>query len=370
MPVGSTSKTLWEEQADPVYVLDPDTGLPTGSVTTPAEAAGPGMEFLGDTSFSLDGSLPKWLAPSDGASVVKLSARGGEVYYEINAVGGADATSPGYVPDGQTETIGPLCNMSSLWVFSATADTVVHASFWRELNTALAGSWPTPAYWERVMATNPIAYWPLWEKSGTVAHCLVNPAQNGTYNSDVSGWPTGIGIGDGNSAPGFDGTNDYVNVNTVALKAAFNTAEGSLHLWLKVAAAGVWTDGTARYAMRFSVDGNNYIIVIKASANNTLTWTYAAGGVTEARSTVTAGPTDWFTMGMSWSKSAEEVRYYLSGAWQETDTTLGVWAGAFANMFIGVANAVPTFQWSGSLAHGAIWDRVLPGSAFADLATV
>ena len=36
-------------------------------------------------------------------------------------------------------------------------------------------------YNEKVLRTGPIAYWPQDETSGTVARCLVNPAQNGTY---------------------------------------------------------------------------------------------------------------------------------------------------------------------------------------------
>jgi len=238
MPVGSTTKTSWEERAVSRYLLDPSTGLPVGSLASPFARGLPDMEYLGGTSFSLDGSLPKWLTPSAGASVVEVSARGGEVYYEINAVGGASASSPGYVPNGQTVKIGPVCNMTSMWFFSATADTMVHVSYWREQGTALPGTWTAPAYWERVMATDPIAYWPLWETSGTVARCLINPAQNGAYNSNVSGWPPGPGIGDGNTAPFFDGTNDYVNPFSVTFRGRFNGAEGTVMIWAKVANVG------------------------------------------------------------------------------------------------------------------------------------
>ena len=74
-------------------------------------------------------------------------------------------------------------------------------------------------YADRVMRYGPIAYWPLWEASGTVAHCLVNPLQNGTYNSPVQGWPPGTGIGDGNTAPWFDGATSFVNIFSVPIQS-------------------------------------------------------------------------------------------------------------------------------------------------------
>ena len=46
-------------------------------------------------------------------------------------------------------------------------------------------------YSGRILATNPIAYWPLNETTGTAAVCPVNAAMNGTYNRDVSLMGTG-----------------------------------------------------------------------------------------------------------------------------------------------------------------------------------
>ena len=140
MPVNTPQATRWGERARAQYLLDPDTGLPTGSANSPLEVRQPGLDFLGGTSFALDGAVAKWLVPPDGSTIITIAANGGEVYYSINGIT-ADATSPGYVADGTVQRIGPVCNMTSLWVFSATADTQVHANYYRETNSALAGAW-------------------------------------------------------------------------------------------------------------------------------------------------------------------------------------------------------------------------------------
>ena len=57
-------------------------------------------------------------------------------------------------------------------------------------------------YIDRVLASGPIAYWPLWEMSGTVAQDLVanlrapDPGSlDGTYARDVSVMGTGTSTG-------------------------------------------------------------------------------------------------------------------------------------------------------------------------------
>ncbi|GAI14148.1 unnamed protein product, partial [marine sediment metagenome] len=94
------------------------------------------------------------------------------------------------------------------------------ADRWRQ--NFFIGAGGVLAYDDKVLGMDPIAYWPLSETSGLVANCLVNPAQNGVYTGVTLGQP---GIGDGNTAPYFDGTNDYVDVLTAAFIAAYNGSE-------------------------------------------------------------------------------------------------------------------------------------------------
>jgi len=205
-----------------------------------------------------------------------------------------------------------------------------------------------------------------------VAHCLVNPAQNGTYSSDVSTWPIGVGIGDGNTAPQFDGVADFCNIYTPALVAAFNGAEGSVLSWQRVANAGVWTDAVDRFIWDLRNGVANQIYAYKTAANNRWDRAYAAGGVNETRTDTPFTSTDWWMQVITWSKSADEVRYYCDGAWQETDTVLGVWAGALVatSTIIGARFTTPSGLWDGSIAHVAVWDRALSATEIAGLAVV
>lgn len=226
-------------------------------------------------------------------------------------------------------------------------------------------------YADKVLGTGPIAYWPLWEANGTVARCLVNPAQNGTYNSAVNTWPVGPGIGDGNTAPNFDGVNDYVNINTAAFIAAFDGQEGAVHFWAKVSAAGVWTDAAFRNHYELLADGQNYVRIVKSNVNNALNWRYRANNILESVDLVTGAPTTWMQLGISWSKTNDQVIAYYGGAQTGAiQVGLGAWAGALVTTIIGASNAIPALVWSGQIAHFAVFDYPASAAIFADLATV
>jgi hypothetical protein len=231
---------------------------------------------------------------------------------------------------------------------------------------------PEFQYYEKVLNLDPIAYWPLWEASGTTAHCLVNTAQNGIYNSDVSTWPVGTGIGDGNTAPQFDGTNDYLVVETATLEAAINGAEGTYATWFQVSAAGVWTDGIFRYMCNMQDDANNRFVITKSNANNTLYTAHYAGGTAETHTEAGQSSTAWMHYALTWSETADEVKYYLNGVLLATDTTIGTWNGDadWSPMIIGAASGAPANVWSGGLAHCAFWGSALGAGIIADLATV
>ena len=110
-----------------------------------------------------------------------------------------------------------------------------------------------------------------------------SPNQDGTYSSDVSTWPVGTGIGDGSTAPQFDGTNDYNDVFSATLQGAFNGEEGTISVWAKVSGSGVWTDGARREVFRIldTTDYQELIWIEKNSTNNQLWYRYIAAGTIE-----------------------------------------------------------------------------------------
>ena len=236
-----------------------------------------------------------------------------------------------------------------------------------------AGQSSGQSYTNKMLGYNPTTYWIQSETSGTTAVCQVNTAQNGTYARNVTTMGTGTGIGDGNTAPDFDGANDVNNVYSAALNTAFDGDEGSILTWIKVSGAGVWTDSTLRVFFHIQVDVNNYVSLRKPTTNNLLSMIYRAGGTSKTVSPAYSG-TGWTLIGLTWSASADETKAYINGSQVgSTQTGLGVWSGGALISWgccVGANTTVPANIWDGLQAHAAIFDSVLSGPEMSDLASV
>lgn len=225
-------------------------------------------------------------------------------------------------------------------------------------------------YYRKVLSYDPIAYWPLNEPSGSVANCLVDSAQDGTYVGVTLGQ---TGIGDGNTAPLFDGANDYVDIFSAVFNAAFNGGEGTIALWAKVFDAGVWTEPADWREMIRITDTLNNRIFMGKSPPSTAHWFYVAGGATQSKYVAAMTTTAWMHMAITWSAAADEVCMYLIGVQQGTAMSgLGAWGGALSSNWctIGSLGKAPSEPWYGWLAHVAVWDTPLRALTIADLAAV
>jgi len=129
MPVGSTSKTRWEEEARTFYLLDPSTGEPVGSASLPLEVRLPCWHYIGGERLVCDGSLLANV-PAEATSFV-IAARGGAVYYEINGLTASDV-SGGYIAEDGLQTVGPLSNLVRLAVYGGGATVYAHVQYFRE----------------------------------------------------------------------------------------------------------------------------------------------------------------------------------------------------------------------------------------------
>lgn len=225
-------------------------------------------------------------------------------------------------------------------------------------------------YWRKMLSVAPdalIAYWPLYEPSGTVViNRQGDAARNGVYTGVDLNYP---GIGDGLSAPFFDGVNDYANIYSAALNSAFNAAEGTIQIWGRLTAA-VWTDATYRQAMMLRADANNRLLIEREPTNDQIVYYYIAGGTLKSVALTTSRPITPFHLALTWSKSADQMKAYFNGVQVgATQTGLGTWAGALASTacLIGAVTTTPTFIWSGMLAHAGVWTRALSAGEVAEL---
>lgn len=200
--------------------------------------------------------------------------------------------------------------------------------------------------------------------SGTVAVAQVATARNGTYVNATLQSTAGPLPSEG-SAPSFGGTG-YVNLNSASLQNAFDGAKGSLVIWAKVSASGIWTDGTNKYIFTLAADANNWIYIRKDNANNQIQYTYKAGGTLKTINLGSVSPTGWICVGVSWDKAGDAFKAYYNGLQTgSTQTGLGTWAGTLATtqQLLGAFNTTPSNPFSGYLAYaavkfGSVWSDV------------
>jgi len=211
-------------------------------------------------------------------------------------------------------------------------------------------------YSGKVLRLSPIAYWPLSEASGVTAECLVNAAQNGVYARNVTTMGTGEGIGDGNTAPLFDGTNDVVSIFTTTFNAAWDGDEGALIIWIK---SLDWNADYDRY-IRIARSGTYEIQYLNAAtAVAGRTYFERDTGVLKRKTYDNGEPAGWVCMGMTWSKTADAFKAYRDGGLVGTLTGLGAWTSAdltTLNCAIGAQTTAPLNPGNAYLAHVAIFD--------------
>lgn len=213
-----------------------------------------------------------------------------------------------------------------------------------------------------------IGYWPMGEANGLFAN---DASGFGRAAAAYTGVDLGLGgIGDGRTAPLFDGVNDYCNIYSAGLASAFNGLEGSFGGWFQVSGAGVWTDSTSRDAGVVLVNGSNYVQIARPTNNGVISCIYTAGGTVKSVSISGLSTTGWIHLFVTWSKSGDAFKAYLNGAQSgATQTGLGTFAGALSSTrtVLGATSTTPTAVTSGYLAHWGLWTRALSAAEVAAL---
>ena len=223
-------------------------------------------------------------------------------------------------------------------------------------------------YTGKVQALGPIAYWPLAEASGSTIVDASGNGRNGAYTAVTLG---AAGIGDGRTSASFDGSASFGDIYSASLAGAFNGAEGTAMGWCRVSGAGVWTDATIRRVIYLQADANNRVLIQRSSTNNVLDFIYIAGATNKTTSNAAGPTTGWLHVAITWSKSADQVKGYVSGAQiGATQTGLGTFAGSLATTttLLGASAQTPSNVWSGTLAHMAIFTRALSATEIASAA--
>lgn len=228
---------------------------------------------------------------------------------------------------------------------------------------------PTPGYRATVQAVSPgnlFAYYPLDETAGTTARDDSGNSSNATYNGVTLNAVTFL---TGDPAVSSDGVNDSIDAYSATFISNFNRLEGTFMIWVKVNSS-FWTDGVIHNLINVLVDGSNFTRIRK-QASNVLRFSYVAGGTSETIDLVTTN-TNWLVLIWTWSKSADTVRAYQSGASVGTSSTLGTFAGAISSSqaVFGATNNLGGNSLPGNIAQVAFWKVALNATQAAILATV
>jgi hypothetical protein len=222
-------------------------------------------------------------------------------------------------------------------------------------------------YAAKVLATcagHLLAYWPLSEGSGTTIGDESGSGRHGTYSGVTLGQP---GIGDGWTCPWFDGVNDQGDAFSASLASAWDWSAFSVAMWVRMNAAGCWSDGSNRRCLSLS-SGGDFLMVRKAFQNNLFNFWLRMDGSDYASSPSVGGAVggDWFHVGFG-SQSGGNAYRYINGVQSTHKTGVGSPSGNALSAATISASAETHHGW---LAHVALWDTQLSADQMAVLASV
>lgn len=199
---------------------------------------------------------------------------------------------------------------------------------------------------------------PAWEASGVVAEDISGNANHGAHSNTVL---ANLAAPWGRSIPQYNGINSLLNLYSAGMAADFNPAQGTALLLLKIPSA-VWTDGVLRRLFTLRADNNNIVYGEKHTTPNSVRLSYTAGGTGETAIFAVALET-LFVIGLTWDKTAEQVRFVVNGCQMEsTRTALGIWSGALSPTSACIGSAATT---PGALLSGWAGPWVLCNQALS-----
>ena len=221
---------------------------------------------------------------------------------------------------------------------------------------------------DKVLSYSPILYWPMAETTGTTISDESGNGINGTAVRDVSTMTTQAGP-DGNTAPTFDGVNDYISGFAAGLSPYLNESTGSALIWFKPFGAAFWTETTVRYLFNIQQFSTTRISIFKDNQVAARFWFEFINGSGVNQLTTGLSFTSWAMVSMTWN-SAGNITYYLNNAITGTaDAYPGTpsnWTLNNINTCVGAKSTSANFM-SGGLSHFAVFDSELTLADIQDI---
>lgn len=208
----------------------------------------------------------------------------------------------------------------------------------------------SPLYSQRILSTVPIAYWKLNETGvpGVAADSSGN-GFNGAYIGGVT--LNGLTFLDGSPVPTFNGTTGYVDMLSVGLAAAWNTARGTLLVWIYDTNP---TAATLRYGLQFGQSDAAQNTAFYNSSGQHRNSIFKGG---QREGNIPRVTDRWRSMLASWNTSGNICQTWTDGVL--VTPSAGTLSGAGLLLSALVGRRIDGRFWLGGLAQIGYWDRVL-----------
>lgn len=140
--------------------------------------------------------------------------------------------------------------------------------------------------------------------------------------------------------------------------------------WLRMSAAGVWADSSARFVYDIFADSSNRIRINKNTTADQFLGVHQGGGTTRSVPGAT-NTTAWFHFVLTWSTAGAAVYGYLDGVQSANAGAPGTFAGSIntTSMCIGsfITGSAATLRWDGNIKYMGLWNRALTPGEIANL---
>jgi Concanavalin A-like lectin/glucanases superfamily len=215
-----------------------------------------------------------------------------------------------------------------------------------------------------IEAANFIDFWTLGDLGGTTIVDNINAARNGVYQNSPA-LHSNLFADFVHVCPTFNGANQYGDVFSASLAAAFSLAEGTLMAPFYIAPEPL-TDANVYVCASFSADASNEVTIFK-NGQNTFTMRYIGGGITKLVSASVFSANGWHIPIATWSTLNNRFRGYIDGTQTGGDQTpLPTWVGSLVAGRCNIgAFAGPGFFFPGSLAMIGLWTKELTSAEVA-----
>lgn len=218
-----------------------------------------------------------------------------------------------------------------------------------------------------ILATNPLAVFPMNEQSGNVMHCLQNSAMNGSYvAADL--YDDGFR---GMKFPFFDGLLAYGNFYSDFIRDNIDHNECSIGVWIKPTLASL-SDGNTHVALMFQSNSNNRFRLYQS--NNLVFANYVSDGLAYINTFIAINSTKFWgfivTISVSANGGLGEFKSYCDGSqFDVTRTPVNSFVGNVigAGCVVGAASISPVNQYLGWNGLLSFWNRPLNANEVASL---